>query len=646
MTHPARSFRALALCLILSPAPLLAQQQPAARPQTRTKTRPTAVAEADPVAEARRASAVALVNSLADEARNFSDPVLRANVQARAADVLWEADEARARALFRRAWEAAETVDKESGEKRAREAGRRGAPNSRDAGSLRREVLRLAARRDNTLGNEFLKRLDESSKQDVPGSATEAAANAPAAPAQRINPDDPPSTMTQRLSLAAQLLDDGDVERAMQFADPALYPVNTFGVDILNRLRERDAKAADQRFLSLLQRAVGDPSADANTVSLLSSYVFTPYLYITVRPDGNSHTRQWRRNTTPPADLDPRLRESYLRAAAQILTRPLPPVEQDPTSSGRTGAYVVASRLAPLFEQYAPDLAAQVRTRQAALMQETPEKVRRPDNELYTTGLAARPSREEELQNMLGRVESAKTAKERDMIYFRIAMGLAEDDPARSREYAEKIEDVDVRRQLLGALAFRALELAVRNKRAEEAVKLAHADELTTVQRAWALTEAARLLAKDSPGRAVELLEEATVEAKRIDAGTADRVRALVAVATRMQPLDRQRAWDMMPEIVKASNATADFTGEDGQIMVRVQFKDGGAMTNNNSIESFDLAGLFASLAGENLDRAAELARGFKEESPRSAATLAAARAVLVKPRANAAGTDEQEVRN
>lgn len=646
MTHRrrARALCVLALCLTLSPATHFAQQ-PAPGGQ-RNKPRPAKAAEADPVAEARRASAIALASALADEARNFTDTALRANVQARAADVLWEVDQAKARALFRRAWEAAETADRDSGEQRAREAGRRGAASSRDAGSVRQEVLRRAARRDSAMGNEFLKRLDDTAKQDASAdTGTAPTPAATAAPSQRINPDDPPSSMTQRLNLAAQLLEEGEAERAMQFADPALYPVNTLGVDILNRLRERDAKAADQRFLSLLQRAVADPNSDANSVSLLSSYVFTPFLYITVCPDGNSHTRQRRGNIAPPADLAPALREAFLRAAAQILTRPLPPVEQDATSAGRTGAYVVATRLAPLFEQHTPDLAAQVRTRQAALVQETPERMRQPDNELLTEGLVPEPSREERLQDMLGRIENAKTPDERDVLYFRLAMGFSEDDLTRAREYAGKIEDIDTRRQLLGALAYRGIEVAIRGKRAEDAVRLARADELTTVQRAWALTEAARLLTKDSPGRAVELLEEATVEAKRIDAGKSERAQALTAVATRMHALDRQRAWDMIPEIVKSSNAAPEFTGEDGQLMVRVQFKNGGAMTNNNTVESFDLDGLFASLAKENLDRAAELARGFKEESARSAATLAVASAVLVKPR-RGASVDETEERN
>ncbi|MGZ8844446.1 MAG: hypothetical protein ACXW18_12345, partial [Pyrinomonadaceae bacterium] len=61
----------------------------------------------------RRAFAISLVISVADEARSYSDLALRPRVLARSADVLWNADNATARALFRRAWEAAEKGDAE-----------------------------------------------------------------------------------------------------------------------------------------------------------------------------------------------------------------------------------------------------------------------------------------------------------------------------------------------------------------------------------------------------------------------------------------------------------------------------------------------------------------------------------------------------
>ncbi len=637
MAHRPGAIRLSLLCLTLLCLTLLAPALLQAQTPKKSKTR---TAESDPLAEARRTTAIMLVNSLADEARNFSGPVLRARTQARAADALWETDKERARTLFVRAWEAAEAADKELGEQRAREASRRGAPSSREAGSVRREVLRLAAKRDRALGEGFLKRLDEASKQET-ADASSAATTSGGAQTPRINPDDPPTTMTQRLNLARQLLEDGDTERAMLFADPALYPVNTFGMNVLDMLRERDMKAADARYMTLLARAATDPASDANTVSLLSTYALTPFLYITVRPDGNSHTRRFRSNNALPENFDPRIRDSFLRAAAQILLRPLAPADQDASSSGRIGAYVVATRLAPIFERYLPDIAPQIRARQSALMQETPERNRRPDDPLLTRGLVPEPSRDERLQDALSRLERTTNPDERDMIHFQIAMGFVEDDLARAREYASKIEDADMRGQLMAALAFAATEAALRGRKPEEAFRLAHADELPPIQRIYALTETARLLSKDQPGRAVEILNEALTEAKKLDAGTKERAQALTAVATGLYGVDKPRAWDLMSEVVRAANAANDFTGEDGGIVVIVRFKRGGAMTRGNDVESFDLRGIFSALAKEDVDRAVEVARGLKGEAARSVAMLSISQAVLAQPRA---GANSQQV--
>lgn len=68
----------------------------------------------DPLAEARRTMASSLLTSLADEARSFRDLALRARVQARSADALWDTDPENARALFRRAWDSAESADEEN----------------------------------------------------------------------------------------------------------------------------------------------------------------------------------------------------------------------------------------------------------------------------------------------------------------------------------------------------------------------------------------------------------------------------------------------------------------------------------------------------------------------------------------------------
>jgi hypothetical protein len=584
---------------------------------------------ADSLAEARRTMAGSLLTALAEEARSFRDLALRARVQARSADALWDTDPENARALFKRAWDSAETADEEnarlSEEERRAQSAARGTTASRQQPSMRREVLRLAARHDRELGEEFLLKLEEARKQE----AEQATTQPPSQGTPRINPDDPPQAMAQRLSLARQLLDDGDVERALQFADPALYPVNTLGMNILDTLHEKNPAAADQRYLSLLGRAISDPISDANTISLLSSYIFTPYMYITVRPDGNSHTRRRNDNNAPRTDISPALQNAFFRTAATVLLGPV--AEPDLSSSGRLGSFVIIARMLPLFEKFGNDQAPALRARLAMLANDVPERMRQMDDPLYTRGLVPEDASKDRVQDTLDRLQHAKTTDERDRLYFQAAMAASDKDHERARQLADKIEDTDVRKQLYAYLAFDEMRQAIEDKKPDDALRLARSQELNNVQRAWGLTEVGRLLAKTEPDRAADVLDMASAEARRIDQSSPDRVRMLVAIVTQFQKVDSARAWEMMSEVIKAANSLSGFSGEDGEMTLRVEFKGGGAMTNNFNVDSFDLTGLFTALAQEDFNRAADLPKGFTGESPRAVAMLAIARTVLEK---------------
>ncbi|HEV2707069.1 MAG TPA: hypothetical protein VGV59_14185 [Pyrinomonadaceae bacterium] len=649
-----RKARLLICALLLSgvqlvPAALVGAQQPAgARPKGKktTAAADAPAADIDPMEEVRRTTAITLLTTLADDARNFREQPLRARVQARAADTLWDTDKERARALFRRAWDAAEAADTESAA-RAAEEQRRAGGSGRSAAfvsrpNLRREVLRLAARHDRALGEEFLARLDEARKAETSATSQVNANAAAATPggeqqAKRPDPGNPPVSIQQRLRLALQLLEDGDKERALQFADPALTSVNTYSINFLDTLRTRDAAAADQRIAALMARAANDLASDANTVSLLSAYFYTPFLYHVFQPGGGANTMRWRGEDVPPPSVSPELRAAFFNTGAQILLRPIPSAEADRTSSGRAGTYLVIARLLPLFEQNAPDKAALLRAKMAALTPDTPERARSTENGALTRGLVPEDPSRDRVQENLDRLDRAKDAAERDEIYFNAAQSaMSRDEHDRARSLADKIEDLDLRRQVRGLIDFEATSKAIREKRPEDVLRVARTGELTNLQRTWALTEAAGLLSKDEPGRAGELLDEALVEAKRIDQASPERVRALVAIVTHMASLDKTRVWEVMQEVVKASNGVTEFTGEDGGLVSRAGTKN-QMTTMNFSVESFDLTNIFSALARENLDRAVELAKTFTGESPRAIATLAVARAVLDKKKAESA---------
>src|SRR5437588_9191175 len=101
------------LLLVFIPAAAMAQPTDAHKPAVveTAKAKTEKDPEAERIIRERRANAQSLLISLAADVANFDDQTLRARTLARIADVLWEADPDRARAMFRKAWDAAETVD-------------------------------------------------------------------------------------------------------------------------------------------------------------------------------------------------------------------------------------------------------------------------------------------------------------------------------------------------------------------------------------------------------------------------------------------------------------------------------------------------------------------------------------------------------
>jgi hypothetical protein len=611
-----RLFLATILVELLFVSPAVVAQAP----QKKVERAPRA--DADPLVAQRRAMAVSLLTSLADKARSFRDGTLRARAQARAADALWELDPEQSRTLFRRAWADADAADREIGRKRAEERKAQlaasGVSMQGNAPALRAEVLRLAGKRDRALGEEFLSQL--------------AQAAADAEPDAIPSPDGLTPAEGQRLSLALRLLEEGDTARALQFATPALGHVTRASMKFLTALREKDAPAADNLFSSMLVRASADPGSDANTVSLLSAYVFTPFTFFTAyRTAGTGMNSSGR--DLPAPDLAPALRASFMRSAAQILLRPTTPQEYDDTSAGRSGSYLIIRRLLLLFDRFAPDLTPALNARAALLLADVPERLRTPamDRTLTKGIVPEEPAARDEIGDILEQAARAPNVADRDNIYAGAAVNATCKGDPRAEEIVNKIVDLDLLRRVRVFSDFSFVNTASeKNKDAEAALARARKGDLTPLQRAWALERAADLLAKTDRAGAVSLLDEATAEARRIPDDDPGRAQAFLAVATRYEKLDRARAWELMNEVVKAANSAPAFTGEDGEMSIQFRTKRGGWMTAFD-VEEFNLAGVLSALAAEDMNRAVQLTDGFTNEAARTSAVVAVARSVLRK---------------
>jgi hypothetical protein len=606
------------LVLVIASTSVLHAQTGDTNQSNATKPAATATKAKDPaadrIARQRRSQARSLLIALAVDARTFRDQPLRARSLARIADALWLVDSEQARAMFRKAWEAAEIADQESDRKLQEEVAQQKAKSGGAFAislppNIRREVLRLVARHDTALGEELLEKL-KTQKQEAAENVTRSS-----------------DATSQRLNVARELLTNGDAERALQFAEPILGRVTVENINFLSYVREANAAVADARYAGMLMQQVMNPQADANTVSLLSSYIFTPHLMVTFSGNGASSSQSV--SKIEPAAVSPELRTAFLNTAAGILLRPLLPPGQDQGTAGLDGKYLVMKRLLPFFEQFAsPEQAQSIRTHLETLNAVVSDAARRRDDEWMQRGVRPEPKAEDREQQLLDRIARAKTSAERDSLYIQLAYGSFTRDDLRAREFVSKIEDPELRKQL-GAYVDGTLAIhLVQKKQVDPLLELAANGDLTHVVKAWVLSVAARRLLKTDRQKSLDVIEEAATEARRIDVSDADRPRALLAIANALSEIDPGRAWDATFDAVKAANSAEGFTGEDGVIVLKFSSKSQSSVSDHG-VPEFDVAGIFSKLSDIDYERAVELARGFQGEGPRAVATIAIARAVL-----------------
>ena len=578
---------------------------------TRSGNQKTRKTESDSELQQRRATAMSLLQSLAIEARSYTDEPLRARVQAQIADVMWNHDKEAARTLFRRAWEIAEVLDQAGASSNlpGRRANNRGRTQPRT--NLRREILNLASRRDHALGEEFLAKLTPRDDADAKSAARELSATETA----------------ERLRLANELLETNNPGRALEFAGPALTQINTRAIEFLVSLREHDAVTADRRFASFLAIAAADPESDANTVSLLTSYAFTPSIYLVVSRSGIPSSNSYPPRAAP--QLQPQLRRSFFEVAAGILMRPLTQIDQ--SSAGRAGTHFMVMRLLPLFQQFASDFVGPLNTQLASLGPEAARTTANTGEVALRRGLT--PDGDEAKDAELNeRLDRAKNSDERDRAYAFAAMRSAERSDAGARELAEKIEDAETRKGVKTFVDYMLIRAVVKQKRADEALLLIRKTELPFILRAYFLTQVASLKLKDDPVRAAELLDEALTETRRLDPAAADRVYCLVAVLRQFLVLDRSRSWELLSETIKAANSVPDFTGERGQSAVTLEGKFSIRLSAELAAAT-DLTDALRQLAEQNFYQTLDVSKTFRGDAPRASAMIAVARSVLVEQR-------------
>jgi len=256
------------------------------------------------------------------------------------------------------------------------------------------------------------------------------------------------------------------------------------------------------------------------------------------------------------------------------------------------------------------------------------EEVKDSDNDEWAElGIAPEKTLAQQQQPLLDQAERARSSEERDNIYFKLAnLALVKGDPT-ARDFVSKIADTEFRKRVQTWVDWGLARHAIKQKKADAALKFARSGELPHIHRVWVLTQAAELIFSYDPERAVTVVDEAAAEARRVDASD-DRTRGLLAVAHALMVVDPARVWDALFEVVKAANSAEKFTGEDGELELTVGNSQ-QIRTTSDPIPEFNLKETFGPLAGKNFDRAVQLVHGFERDAPRANATIIVCRAIL-----------------
>ncbi|MFN2454174.1 MAG: hypothetical protein ABR577_08130 [Pyrinomonadaceae bacterium] len=597
-------------------------------------------------AQQRRAGAAALLTETADAARSFESLPYRATIQMLAADALWTIEPKRARALFRRAWEAAAVADKAEQDEIVNEAGARSNADSSLITTSRDEVLAKTATRDAVLAGLFLKDLLQ--EKDETRDAAQAKLS------RRTAWRELSKGGARRLALAFELLKDGNYNRAAEIAMPLIGEgARADFIAFILQLRAVSVNDADALYLRLLERSAADAETDANAVLLLSAPVVSPTLLVAVDERGALQFRalQFRAlsssadgiNATGESPLSNNARKAFYELAAAVLLRPVSPVNQAGAQADAAARYFATARLLPFFENSAPDnarYAPELRARLEALAGII-EASRRDALDTQTKLQSLTPERAgDPLRPLTDQLARSRTKRERERASLSIVKAAARNRLwDRARRAATELEDDDARRTALSFITITeigdiARAYADADEEFEKLAQFVTKADVPPFARAWGFAEAAQVAARgNNKRRAAELLGIAVSEAARTDAATLQRIAAFAAVgrvAARLEPL---RAWELLPEIIKATNALQDYAGDEASLDIPIPGRDENSVEEDARLsvtaEVFRPDDFFATMARMDFTRAVAATRELKAEVPRAFAQLACARAAL-----------------
>ena len=533
---------ALVFLQLIPVCPVLAQAQP----------KPAGAAKS---ALCNRVNALELIKQQAEAVKSYNNASRQITVLVRAADLLWPYEQRKARAVFTEAFDLAIANEKEKASTTSPSViVRMQTPDQRYV------VISAIAKRDSVWARELTQQMLKSAT-DTDGSSTRSSLENVLA--------------AQRLLDAAYQLIAVDLSTALNLARISLsYPAGFMLTRFLYGLAAINQQAADQFY--------------AQALGAYSEKPLREFLYLQAYPFAwrdITNTPIFSHYEVPPSfvtnqSLQRRFMEILLRRAQQALEAP---VDEGDGYQNNNGIAMPATafllqglmRLEPEVRGSLPDLLAPLtQAREKILVSLSVENQR----------LLVQPGREASTppdQTFAERVESAQKeadADERDQLIAAAVLSETSKNESLASviQAIDKISDSSLRSTFTEWLYFQRAITAIKDKRLEEAERLATQIE-EPQERAHLRIEMAKVLLKtrDAQTQAQELLEQAISEAKKTGK-TIFAARTLLTAAALYTQIDLSRSVSVLADAINLINGieTPDFFS-DGQALEKTPPRKG-----------------------------------------------------------------------
>jgi hypothetical protein len=551
---------------------------------------------AAPPSSCSRENALDIIQQQILAARIFENEVQRITVLIRAADLLWPLRQDKARSAFSEAFEVAQHNFKEKGD-----ADERDGKLLVSVPDQRYSVLSAIAKRDavwaKKLTDQMLKEQQQES-DDKPNN----------------DPQKDTGTAEKLLTAAFSLLS-ADKGAALGFARNSLqYPATVELAIFLYQLSTADRAAADQFY----QEA-------------LSAYASAPMerlLYLSAFPFGNNRDAGdmpgWTIYRVPAGFIpNPILQrffvQTILRRVEDYVSNPTDKVTSNHLSD--PGQMLLAlTRLSLQIQQSLPDLAPAVEAAKGNLLARTTADTQQRITDKVADDNPTVLTFEE-------RVEAASKNPNADRRDEGLTSAITSSASASVSLDAvlsavDKISDSAIRQPLLNWFFFERAQRSIKDKKLDEARKLAaRVDELD--QRAYLDSSIAEELIKQNPDQteARDVLEEVVTLAAKAPSTTVT-ARALMSVAHLYVKIDVNRSVAIMAEAVKCINRIEkpDFSRQ--VIPRKIEGKTFGTYAMIQT-PGFSPENAFREIGKTDFDGMLSLASNFTDKSLRATTTLA-----------------------